>query len=79
MTTYPNITDKEIPEDATCQETYGMIGDNYLLCAKPAVAIIKSRDLNAYYMCLFCASHNIQNRGAKLIFTPYPELRSQLK
>jgi hypothetical protein len=58
-----------IPEGAKCQEASIFSQKIYIPCGAPAVAIIKNRDLNPYYMCFFCASHNIHNRGAKLLFT----------
>jgi hypothetical protein len=67
----------EFLKTATCEETTGMIREEYLRCGKPAVAIIKSRDVNPYAMCLMCADHNINNRNATLIFTTHKELRNK--
>lgn len=66
-TTYPLVTDTTIPNGATCQETWGMIGEEYLRCGQPAVAIVKGRDVNAYYMCDACASHNVNNRNCRYV------------
>ena len=53
----------------TCQETTGMIGNEYLQCGAPAVALIQHRGRHEgpYYMCLGCANHNIHNRNADLV------------
>jgi hypothetical protein len=64
---------------ATCEETTGMIGEEYMRCGKPAVAIIKSRDVNPYAMCKHCAWHNVTNRNAALIFTTDENLKKALK
>lgn len=50
----------------TCEETWGMIGDRYLRCGKPAVVIVqhRGRDEGPYAMCYACADHNMRNRNA---------------
>ena len=58
-----------IPTDAKCQETFGMIGQKYLECGKPAVMQVqhRGRDEGPYYMCLECGTHNADNRNAEVI------------
>lgn len=53
----------------TCQETTGMIGEKYLRCGKPAVALIqhRGRSEGPYYMCGPDANHNVYNRNAVAI------------
>ena len=55
--------------DQRCQETVGMIGDDYIRCEKPAVMLIqhRSRAEGPYYMCLECGTHNLDNRNAELL------------
>ena len=75
---YPKMTDKTIPATATCQETSGMIHDEYIRCGEPAVAVVKTRDPNPYYMCLPHASHTIDHRGGELVLTNNPEMAHAL-
>lgn len=60
----------EFLANGRCEETHGMIGEQYLRCGAEAVAIVKTRDPNPYPMCLAHATHNIDNRGAVLMFAP---------
>lgn len=58
----------QIPADAKCQEASIFSTVKYIPCGKPATAIVYSeRDERGYYMCAGCASHNIANRGGKLV------------
>lgn len=41
--------------------------ERYIPCGQPAVALVKNRDPNPYFMCMGCADHNVRNRGAKII------------
>ena len=52
-----------------CQETTGMIGNEYLRCGAPAVALIQHRGRHEgpYYMCRGCADHNVHNRNADVV------------
>ena len=52
-----------------CQETTGMIGNEYLQCGAPAVALIQHRGRHEgpYYMCIECANHNVHNRNADVV------------
>ena len=58
-----------------CQETIGMIGDEYVRCGAPAVAIIDNGDTHLYLMCGPCAAHNIGHRGAKPVMVKPGEER----
>ena len=60
-----------IPKDARCQETKGMIGEDYIRCGKPAIMKIQhvGRDEGPYLMCLFCGTHNADNRRAIVLET----------
>lgn len=51
----------------TCQETIGMIGEQYLRCGKPAQILVqpRGRTEGPYWMCDYCASHNIHNRDCQ--------------
>ena len=55
--------------DHSCQETTGMIGNEYLRCGAPAVALVQHRGRRGgpYYMCLGCANHNVRNRNADVV------------
>lgn len=68
---------EEFLKTATCEETRGMVGQDYIRCGKPAVAIVKTKDTNPYAMCLMDAYHNIANRGAILVFTTDETLRGE--
>lgn len=58
----------KIPDDATCQEASIFSYNSYIPCGKKAVAIVyHERDGRGYYMCEGCTSHNIKNRGGKLV------------
>jgi hypothetical protein len=70
MTVYPKWDQKDIPAGATCQETSGMIGDDYIRCGKPAVAIVGTRDQQPYFMCAPHASHTVNNRGGWYLVEP---------
>jgi len=59
--------DLSIPEDARCQEASIFSRESYIPCFAPAVTIVDNGDSRPYYMCLLCASHNVRNRGAKLL------------
>ncbi len=52
-----------------CVETLAMVGDKYVCCGWPAVAIVKhvGRDEGPYAMCLSHAAHNVGNRGAVVV------------
>ncbi len=57
-----------IPEEARCQEASIFSQSSYIACNQPAAAIVyHERDARGYYMCLGCASHNIRNRGGKIV------------
>ncbi len=52
-----------------CQETTGMIGDNYIRCGTtPVVAEVTfvSRNEGPYAMCHPCMDHNVRNRGGTI-------------
>src|SRR3990167_6081004 len=62
----------------TCEEASLLSKETFIPCGAPAVAVVKNRDVNPYFMCLPCAYHNVRNRGAKLIAakkikSPLPE------
>lgn len=64
----PCPEDQPIPPGAICQEASIYSYTVYIPCAKDAVAIVRhDRDNRSYYMCHPCASHNIHNRGGKLV------------
>lgn len=50
-----------------CEETEGMIGDQYLRCGDPAKTLVKHRGRSEgpYWMCPVHADHNIHNRDAE--------------
>ena len=51
-----------------CEEASILSKTDYIPCGHQAVALVwHSRDRRVYLMCLGCASHNIQNRGGRLI------------
>lgn len=52
-----------------CEETFGMVGDDYLRCGKPSVVRLQHRGRaeGPYVMCLDCAVHNIANRNAQAL------------
>ena len=54
-----------------CQETTGMVGDDYLRCGQLAVMLIqhRGRSEGPYFMCLSCGTHNIVHRNAQLLQT----------
>jgi hypothetical protein len=59
-----------IPDGARCQEASVLSKEKYIPCFAPAVAIVFSpKDRRAYWMCPGCASHNLSNRGALLVYT----------
>ena len=51
----------------TCQETTGMIGEEYLRCGAPAETLVqpRGRTEGPYWMCSACANHNIRNRDCE--------------
>lgn len=53
----------------TCEETTGATPDgDYTRCGAPAtVVVLSERGKRLYFMCNHCGSHNIHNRGAKLV------------
>ena len=64
------MNDKTLPIviiDRTCEETTGMIGEQYLRCGAPAVVLVKHKGRNEgpYFMCGPCANHNVRNRRAE--------------
>jgi hypothetical protein len=58
-----------------------MIGDQYLRCGLPAVALVqrRGRTEGPYYMCLEHADYNCRNRNAELLATDDEELRRRYK
>ncbi len=57
-----------IPDGSKCQEASILSTHSYIPCGRPAVAIVYSdRDRRGYLMCIGCASHNLSNRGGKLV------------
>jgi hypothetical protein len=57
-----------IPEGSECQEASILSHSKYIACRAPAIAIVyHERDRRGYLMCFGCASHNISNRGGKLV------------
>jgi len=56
-------------EGTKCQEASIHSRQSYIACGAPGEAIVfHDRDgRQAYIMCLPCAWHNIENRGAKLL------------
>ena len=62
-------------DDKGCEETTGMVGDSYLRCGAPAVALISfdGRSEGPYFMCRFCANHAVHNRRgrAQLVLAGY--------
>ena len=69
----------QLIEGHPCEETWGATATGeYLRCGKPSVAIVKSKDPRAYFMCLQCAWHNVDNRGAVLWFTIADTLKQLL-
>lgn len=50
-----------------CQEASPMSYQFYIACGRPAVAVVKGRDADAYLMCEGCADHNVRNRGARYV------------
>lgn len=53
-------------EGSKCQEA-SPFTSIYIPCGRPAVAVVKNRDPDAYLMCAFCADHNVKNRGARYV------------
>lgn len=62
---FPEVDEsKPIPAGATCMEVAMSFGDVLILCSKPAkVTVRHENDGRSYYMCPFCAWHNIHKRG----------------
>lgn len=51
-----------------CEEASTLSREFFIPCAKPAQSLIwHERDRKAYMMCHPCASHNVVNRGARLV------------
>jgi hypothetical protein len=52
-----------------CQETTGAIGNLYLRCGKPAVAVVqhRGRSEGPYDLCEACADHNVRNRNGYVV------------
>lgn len=68
-----------IPEDSTCQEASRYSVTGYIPCGNIATAIVyHNRDRRGYYMCTSCASHNLHNRGGKLVTASTTELYMDL-
>lgn len=64
----PCSATEPIPAEMRCQEASVFSRDSYIPCNGPAVAIVHhDKDRRSYYMCAGCASHNIHNRGGKLV------------
>ena len=51
----------------TCQETTGMIGEQYIRCGKTAYVLVQhvGRSEGPYWLCAECADHNIRRRGGR--------------
>lgn len=58
----------------TCEETLGMIGNEYVRCGRPAPTLVQHRGRaeGPYWMCREHAAHNLHNRNAEDI-TPDAE------
>lgn len=58
-------------EHRTCEETTGMIGDDYTRCGAPAAMIVQHRGRREgpYFMCLMCGTHNARNRNGQVLVT----------
>ncbi len=56
----------------TCEETTGMVGDDYIRCGAPASRLIQpiGRSEGPYWMCDPCASHNVRNRHCADVTPP---------
>jgi hypothetical protein len=51
-----------------CEEASTLSTHMFIPCSRPVCALIwHERDRRAYMMCEGCASHNIQNRGGRLV------------
>jgi hypothetical protein len=51
--------------DKTCQEAYGMIGEEHVRCGKEALMLVKhaGRHEGPDFMCLMHGIHNVNHRG----------------
>jgi hypothetical protein len=47
----------------TCQEASPLSRGEYVACGRPAVCIVDNGDTHPYWMCNYCADHNVKNRG----------------
>jgi|SRR5579872_531916 len=64
----PPPSDNTFRGGARCQEASVLSREHYFPCSVPAVAIVyHAKDRRAYYMCGPCASHNVCNRGGRLL------------
>ena len=55
------------PSDFWCAEAAMIPGDRYIPCGAKAVNFVNNRDRKAYPMCAGCTSHNVKNRGGKIV------------
>lgn len=68
--TQPPVSPPETLAGLKCQEASALSRQTYVLCAKPAVAVIwHEKDNRAYPMCHPCAWHNVRNRGGRLLMS----------
>lgn len=64
---YPDRENPTVPLEARCQEVPTMIGDRYVRCNEPATCVVYHSRREIYWMCAACGSHNVHNRGGKLL------------
>jgi len=50
-----------------CQEAHTLSKEFYIPCGQEAVALIENKDSYLYFMCEGCTSHNVKNRGGKIV------------
>lgn len=67
---YPDRDHPIVPDGATCQEVTMMVGDRYVRCGQPAVMVVDHGGREIYWMCLACGTHNVRNRGGKMLAGP---------
>lgn len=50
-----------------CEEASPASHSTFIQCCNPVYALVDNGDRSLYWMCQGCASHNVHNRGAKIV------------
>lgn len=60
-------------EGMKCEEVDHALGDMLVYCGRPVECLVWHRkDRRAYMMCHMCGSHNVMNRGGRLLVDATP-------